>query len=165
MVDKNIEMVFAAGNCGQFCPDPRCGAYDVGPGKSVYGANAHPKVLTVGGITTHPIAIGSSSQGEGPVALAAEKPDLVAPSMFSEGSDRHTRNGGTSAACAMAAGVLAALRQRWGPKDVTPEVMNQCLRETAWRPGPPGWDGRLGYGVINAEAALNRLTQRSNVVA
>lgn len=163
MVDRNIEMVFAAGNCGQFCPDPRCGAYDVGPGKSVYGANAHPQVLTVGAITTHPIAIGSSSQGEGPVALAGEKPDLVAPSLFSEDSDRHTRNGGTSAACAVAAGVLAALRQRWGPKDVPLDVMKQCLRETAWRPGPPAWDRRLGRGVINAEAALNLLAQRSRL--
>lgn len=161
MIDKNIEMVFAAGNCGQFCPDPRCGAYDVGPGKSVYGANAHPHVLTVGAITTHSIGIGSSSQGEGPVALAAEKPDLVAPSLFSEDSDRHTRNGGTSAACAMAAGVLAALRQRWGLNEIPPEVMKQCLRETAWRPGPPGWDRRVGCGVINAEAALSHLAQRS----
>jgi hypothetical protein len=157
MVDRNIEMVFAAGNCGQFCPDPRCGAYDVGPGRSVHGANAHPRVLTVGAITTHSIAVGSSSQGEGPVALAGKKPDLVAPSMFSEDSDRHTRNGGTSAACAVAAGVLAALRQRWGPKDVPPDVMKQCLRETAWRPSPPAWDRRLGCGVINAEAALDHL--------
>jgi subtilisin family serine protease len=160
MADKNIEMVFAAGNCGQFCPDSRCGAYDVGPGKSVHGANAHPKVLTVGAITTHSIAIGSSSQGEGPVALAAEKPDLVAPSMFSENSDRHTRNGGTSAACAVAAGVLAALRQRWGPEEISPDVMKQCLRETARRPGTAKWDPRLGGGVINAEAALNHLAQR-----
>lgn len=171
MVNEKIDIVFAAGNCGQFCPDPRCGPYDVGPGRSIYGANAHPRVLTVGAITTHPIAIGSSSQGEGQRALAGEKPDfldlarekpdLVAPSMFSEDRDRHTRNGGTSAACAMAAGVLAALRQQWGPKEVSPEAMMQCLRDTARRPGRRRWDARLGWGVINAEAALRHLAQES----
>ena len=172
MADHNIEMVFAAGNCGQFCPDPRCGAYDVGPGESVYGANAHPAVLTVGAITAHSIGIGFSSQGADPDTLARvkphlgplarEKPDLAAPSMFSEQSDRHTRNGGTSAACAMVAGVLAALRERWGPKDVSLDAMKQCLRETARRHGQAGWDARLGFGVIDAEAALSQLAQRSN---
>jgi hypothetical protein len=35
--------------------------------------------------------------------------------------------------------------------------MKQCLQKTAWRPGASGWDRRLGWGVINAEAALNCL--------
>lgn len=155
--DRKVDVVFAAGNCGQFRPDSRCGKYDIGPGKSIFGANAHPRVLTVGAITTHPLWIGTASQGRGFENLATEKPDLVAPSMFSERADRHTRNGGTSAACAIAAGVVAALRQKWAPATVSPDDLKNILRKTAKRPGKPRWDERIGCGVINAAAAIAAL--------
>lgn len=158
-VDRNVDIVFAAGNCGQFRPDSRCGKYDIGPGKSIFGANAHPRVLTVGAITTHSLWLGTASQGQGFEGLATDKkPDLVAPSMFSERADRHTRNGGTSAACAIAAGVVAALRQRWAPANVSPDDLKNILRQTAKGPGKPQWDDRLGYGVINAAAAIAALS-------
>lgn len=158
-VERGIDVVFAAGNCGQFRPDRRCGKHDIGPGRSIFGANAHPKVLTVGAITTQGLWLGSASQGEGPNALAATKPDVVAPSMFSECADRHTRNGGTSAACAVAAGVVAALRQEWGQDAVSPELLIKCLRESARQRGSGSWNGRLGYGVINAAEAMMRLAE------
>ena len=80
--------------------------------------------------------------------------------MFSERNDRHTRNGGTSAACAMAAGVVAALREGWGTEVVPPSEMKQLLRETAWRPGKPRWDGRLGYGIVNSAGMISELGAR-----
>src|SRR5262249_131256 len=42
---QGFDFVFGAGNCGQFCPDRRCGATDRGPGKSIYGANSSAGVL------------------------------------------------------------------------------------------------------------------------
>src|SRR5262249_18375501 len=76
------EIVFAAGNCGQFCPDQRCGVRDRGPGESILGANSHPHVLTVGAVRADGMWLGYSS--EGPGRLAANKPDVCAPSEFSE---------------------------------------------------------------------------------
>lgn len=35
---QNIDVVFAAGNCGQFCPDNRCGGRDRGPSRKASGA-------------------------------------------------------------------------------------------------------------------------------
>ncbi len=159
LVDEGIDAVFAAGNSGQFCPDPRCGPYDKGPG-SIWGANALPNVLTVGAARADGIWAGFSSQGPGPRDLDHDcrAPDLVAPSMFTENQDRHTRNGGTSAASAMASGVLAALRQRWGPTTVTPEAMIDVLRDTATLAGqPPANRQRYGQGIINAHAACEYL--------
>ena len=34
---QNIDMVFAAGNCGEACPDDRCGPNDYGPGSQYLG--------------------------------------------------------------------------------------------------------------------------------
>ena len=158
LVDHDIDVVFAAGNCGQFCPDPRAGLYDRGPGKSIFGANAHSRVLSVAAARTDGLWIGSSSQGPGPEQLSLDKPDLAAPSMFSESTDRHTRNGGTSAASAMAAGVLAALRQQWPPGTVSPDAMRACLRDTARPAGlPPNTPQRYGAGILDAGAAMQKL--------
>ena len=162
LVDEDIDVVFAAGNCGQFCPDQRCGPYDKGPGNSIWGANALPNVLTVGAARVDGIWVGFSSQGPGPGDLDPDcrAPDVVAPSMFTENQDRHTRNGGTSAASAMAAGVLAALRQRWGPNTVSPEAMIDVLRDTATHTGHPPTNRqqqRYGQGIINVHAAREHL--------
>lgn len=157
---EGVDLVFAAGNCGQFCADRRCGRYDVGPGRSVHGASAHPGVLSVGAVRADGLWIGASSQGPGPAQLAERKPDLSAPSLFSESHDRATRNGGTSAACATAGGVVAALRQRWPAGQVAPEALRTALRRSARRAGPPAWDGRLGWGVLNVDGALEVLGRR-----
>ena len=42
---QDIDVVFAAGNCGQFCPDNRCGAKDREPANSIWGANLLKRVL------------------------------------------------------------------------------------------------------------------------
>ena len=112
-----FDMIFAAGNCGQFCPSRRCGADDVGPGHSIIGANSHPDVLTVGAVRADGMWLGYSSQGPG--ALSQDKPDLCAASQFREDDDAAAVNTGTSAACAMAAGVVAAFRSQY-PNKVLP---------------------------------------------
>jgi len=58
------DIVFAAGNCGQFCPNSRCD-WDAGPGNTILGANSHPKVLTVGAVRTDGLWLGYSSQRAG----------------------------------------------------------------------------------------------------
>ncbi len=84
---SHLDVVFAAGNCGEFCPSQRCGGLDRGPGHSIWGANAHPLVITAGAVLTDETWLGYSSQGPGPVALATQKPDFCAPSQFCETND------------------------------------------------------------------------------
>src|SRR5262249_41078738 len=75
-----IDVVFAAGNCGQFCPKSRCGPDDRGQGQSILGANSLKSVLTAGAVRADETWIGYSSQGPGQSNLELAKPDLCAPS-------------------------------------------------------------------------------------
>jgi hypothetical protein len=160
VADHHLDIVFAAGNCGQFCPSQNCGGLDRGPGHSIWGANAHPLVLTVGAVRSDETWTGYSSQGPGPELLAVEKPDLCAPSQFVETYDAALLSSGTSAACAMAGGVVAALRSNpaWGQSAVTPQVLKAALMTTSRKPdGSLGWDNRLGLGVLDARDAIAAL--------
>jgi subtilisin family serine protease len=155
LVGSGADVVFAAGNCGQTCPDPRCGAGDVGQGNSIHGASAHPDVVSIGAVTTRLNLLGYSSQGPGTLAL--EKPDVVAPSHFQH-SGVYAADSGTSAACPVAAGVVASLRASPAGRTVTPARMRDVLRQTANTLGQPtGWNADSGYGLIDAAAALASL--------
>ncbi len=159
--DHRLDIVFAAGNCGQFCPSQRCGGLDRGPGHSIWGANAHPLVITVGAVRSDETWVGYSSQGPGPKTLAEEKPDLCAPSQFCETNDAASLSSGSSASCAMAAGVVAALRGNpvWDQVTVTPQKLRQALIDSARKPSAPaGWDGRMGYGILDASATIDTLS-------
>ncbi len=157
VLEQNLDIIFAAGNCGQFCPSLRCGGRDRGPGHSIWGANAHPLVITVGAVRSDETWVGYSSQGPGPERLEHQKPDLCAPSQFCETYDAASLSSGSSAACAIAAGVVAALRGNpdWDQVSVTPEALKTALTASARKPnGPAGWDNRLGFGIVDAAATI-----------
>jgi subtilisin family serine protease len=156
-VSAGIDVVFAAGNCGQFCPDARCGVRDNGPGNSIFGVNSYDTVLTVGAVRADAMWLGYSSQGPGQPQLDRAKPDLCASSQFREVHDAFTVNTGTSASAALAAGVVAALRSNWDSSEVTPHRLKEILNETA-RPGDgAGARERYGNGVLDAAKAYDAL--------
>jgi hypothetical protein len=156
-----IDVVFAAGNCGQFCPDNRCGDQDRGPGHSIWGANSLESVLTVGAVRADDMWLGYSSQGPGQRLLGVDKPDFCAASQFCEDDDAFSSNTGTSAACGLAGGVVAALRSRWGTAVVTPGRLKTVLNQTSRKPMGVSWDRslkqRLGNGVLDARKAFEHL--------
>lgn len=180
-----LDVVFAAGNCGEPCPDGRCDPRHTGRGRSVLGANAHPDVLTVGAVRADGLPIGLSAEGPGRLAErdtrdrqmmasgsgydystgprhdeAREKPDLCAPSHFRDDDDATEVNTGTSAACAIAAGAIAALRSdeiRRGGAVLSPGQMRALLRESAESPQRGQWDSRLGHGVLYLPDALRMI--------
>ena len=154
LVAAGADVFFAAGNCGADCPDGRCGAGDTGPGASIHGANSHPDVLTVAAVTVTDRRLGYSSQGPG--ALYSRKPDLAGLSHF-KGSGIYPVDGGTSAASPVAAGVAAALRQARATDRLAPAQLKGLLQRTARDLGGDGWDYDLGYGVIDAAAAVKAL--------
>jgi Subtilase family len=151
------DIVFAAGNCGQFCPNARCHPDFTGPGASINGANALEEVLTVGAVRTDRLWLGYSGQGPGIAHMAQEKPDLCAPSQFANEDDAGP-NTGTSTACGLTAGAVALLRTKWRCSDKDPAVFRAILREQAAQPdGPVGWRDRTGYGILDLAAAASRL--------
>lgn len=148
-VNEGITVLFAAGNCGEACPSGRCGD-DNGPGKSIWGANGHPQVITVGAVNTSDEFVGYSSQG--PASLDSNKPDFLSVSHFTGYFDSDT---GTSAATPVAAGVTALLEE--ADRSMSPGEMKWTLRTTARDFGPGGWDRHSGGGVIRADEALDRV--------
>jgi subtilisin family serine protease len=163
ILQRNFDVIFAAGNCGEFCFSIRCGKLDRGPGHSIWGANALPEVITVGAVRTDEMWTGYSSQGPGPGTtsnkLAHDKPDLCAPSNFCETLDAHVWNSGTSAACALTAGVVAALRSKaaWNQVNRSPAQMLAALTTGARKTQGPYWNQRLGNGILDVGGAMGNL--------
>lgn len=146
------DILFAAGNCGRECPDSRC---EFGPKqRPIGGANSHPKVLCVAGIDHKRRLIGYSSAGPG--RLASEKPDIAAYTEF-KGSRVWPSDGGTSAACPVAAGVIAAIRTRYQAKQVSPKQLRVLACKTADDLGAQGYDYRHGWGAIDPTGLVEKL--------
>jgi len=165
-VTDHIDVVFAAGNCGLFCPKMNCGHNDRGPGRSIFGANSDVHVLTTGAVRTDGMWLGYSSQGPGQPRFApagqamSEKPDLCVPSQYRETEDAHLVNTGTSASCALAAAVIAALRGRhgWDSTRIPPDVLRAYLINSASQTHyPAGWNEKLGHGILNVKKAYHDL--------
>jgi subtilisin family serine protease len=149
VIDAGILVCFAAGNCGEVCPDGRC-AGDIGPGRSIRGANGLPRVISVGAANVLKAWIGYSSQG--PSTMDIEKPDVCGYSHF---IGRTACDSGTSSACPIVAGVLGLMRQ------VSPTLRQDqargILRNTAQHPDGKHWDGRYGRGIVDAYSAVRGL--------
>src|SRR6266550_2255375 len=97
--------------------------------------------------------------GDAPIGSAqnySRKPDLAGLSHF-KGSGIYPVDGGTSAASPVAAGVAAALRQARPADRLAPAQLKGLLQRTARDLGGDGWDYDLGYGVIDAAAAVKAL--------
>jgi hypothetical protein len=154
---QRIDVIFGAGNCGEFTISGRCGPNDRGEGRSIWGANAHPEVLTVGAVSANAEWLGYSSQGPAPWG-GAQKPDICAPSHFSEDHDPSVVNSGTSAATGLAAGIIAAVRgnPEWSPDKLSPAALKAKINAAAR--GPNGtWNSRMGNGMLDARTILNEL--------
>lgn len=149
------DILFAAGNCGRDCPDRRC---DFGTQPPICGANSHPRVISVAGVDTTKARVGYSSQGPGRLALF--KPDIAAYTHFTGSgvSGVSGVDGGTSAACPVAAGVIAAVRSKYPSTSLSPARLRSLLFKTAEDRGPVGFDFDYGWGIIDPAALLATLT-------
>ncbi|GGO23113.1 hypothetical protein GCM10010116_46650 [Microbispora rosea subsp. aerata] len=157
LAEAGADILFAAGNCGRQCPDGRC-AY---PDRPIVGANSHPRVLSIGGVDTTGTRVGYSSQGPG--RLAGRKPDLCAYTHFAGsgalGDDEP--DSGTSAACPVAAGLVAAVRSRWPSTVLSTAQLRTLLRRTADDRSAVGYDYDYGYGVVDAAGVIAALRRRA----
>ncbi len=147
-------VTFAAGNCGSACPDGRCKT-DTGPGHSIWGANGHPWVITVGAATLGGQWIGYSS--EGPSPMTPLKPNVCGISHFEGYIKRHLNvnysDAGTSAACPIVSGGIAVMKQ--AAPGIGQFQSMLALQETANNPRSTGHDTRYGFGVVDLWDATN----------
>ncbi len=139
------DILFAAGNCGVECPDGRCRL----PSDPICGANSHPSVLSIAGIDTNDDRVGYSSQGPG--RLSPEKPDVCSYTHFlgSEAFGEGEPDSGTSAACPVAAGVVAAVRGNHSPSRLSPMQVRALVKRTAVDLGGLGFDHDYGWGALS----------------
>jgi subtilisin family serine protease len=149
------DILFAAGNCGTECPDPRCREVtDAG----IFGANSSPVVTCVAGVVTSKERIGYSTKGPG--RIEKRKPDIASFTHFA-GSGVYAADGGTSAATPVAAGVVAAIRRLYPASVLPPAQLRELLRNTAEQQGSGDFNYEYGYGVINVQGLLDALEEWS----
>lgn len=143
------DVLFAAGNCGKDCPDGRCA---FGTAAAIVGANSHPRVLSVAGVDVTRSRVGYSSQGPG--TLSAQKPDISAYTHFTGSGALGNTDGGTSAACPVAAGVVAAVRTKYAASVISPAQLRSLIFKTAIDIGLTGFDHNHGWGLIDSMALV-----------
>jgi subtilisin family serine protease len=146
------DILFAAGNCGRDCPDGRC---NFGGTLPICGANSHPSVISVAGVDINKARVGYSSQGPG--RLDRNKPNIAAYTHF-QGSGVYPADSGTSAACPVAAGVVAAVRSKHSATALSPHKLRSLLYKSADDEGRRGFDWDYGWGVIDPGHLLKSLT-------
>jgi hypothetical protein len=90
-----------------------------------------------------------------------QKPDLTAYAHFlgSQVFGEREPDGGTSTACAIIAGCVAALRSHpnISPQLQPPAALFGVLRLTARQVSMAGWNQDYGYGIVDPVAAARQL--------
>lgn len=152
LVAAGVDVVFCAGNCGDPHPSSACSSGDCGPGRSILGANSHPDVITVGGVTVNGDRCGYSAQGPG--KLSSAKPDIVAPTHFVGSGACGPVDSGTSTATPLVAGVVACLRTR---ARHTPDQLKTALLNSARDLSVAGFDHDTGHGLVRTKATASAL--------
>jgi subtilisin family serine protease len=150
------DIIFAGANCGRECPNAVCLQNTVG---TIMGANSYEEVLTLAGCDVNDQRVGYSSQGPSIPNMFQRKPDITAYTHFlgSKTFARYLPDTGTSTACAVASGCVAALRTQLSPSTTTAAQLFDALRRTAQDAGASGYDYDYGDGIIRPVAAAQRL--------
>ncbi|MDM7990560.1 S8 family serine peptidase [Arthrobacter sp. zg-Y877] len=110
-----------------------------------------PGVLTVAGLNRQGEASWDSSSEGISIGVAAPSEKLVGG--LPEGTSRYAGWEGTSGAAPLVSGVAALIRSAH-PEMSAAEVVNRIVR-TARDAGAPGVDTIYGYGILDANAAVN----------
>jgi subtilisin family serine protease len=141
--DHNVVVVASAGNSG----DP-AGAEGTGHAPYSYPAN-YPGVLTVAAVNSAGQVASFSSEN---LSVQVAAPGYQVPAQGRDGL--YWLVSGTSPACALTAGVVALIKSAY-PGLSDSQVISAITSSTTRSTRPPGgWDEQIGFGVVNAAAAL-----------
>ena len=148
------DIVFSAGNTSA--------AERENAPRPISGANSHPAVLTVGAVDVECQRLAISRPGPG--VFSSEKPDVASFAGFAGSAimGGSVPDDGTSAACALAAGVIAAIRSGFpydpSRPETSPAALRAIIKKQARHFGSQGFDHDCGWGVIDAAAIAEALT-------
>ncbi len=122
-------------------------------------------VISVGAVTVQGTRASFSSVGPTTATPPRIKPDVMATGVnvyVANGSvtTAYQSDQGTSVACPLAAGVAALILH--AQPSATPWQVGEAMRNTASRSSTP--DNQMGWGILNAVAAVNYLTLPNQVV-
>jgi len=150
-VDHGVVVVASSGNSGDT-------ASALSTGQAPYSFPAdYPGVLGVGAVTQTGSAASFSSNN---LSVEIAAPGVKVPAQGRDG--QYWLVSGTSPACALAAGVAALIKSRY--PHLAPALVDQAITSTAQNPPPKGYDGRVGFGTVDAAAALTAAATLSHDV-
>jgi subtilisin family serine protease len=146
--DHKVVVVASAGNSGT-----TAGAEGDGHAPYSFPAN-YPGVLAVGAVNgAGQVAEFSSENFSVQVAAPGDR----IPAQGRDGGYWYVS--GTSPACALTAGVVALIKSRY-PRLTDSQVISAIVDSTSPGSRPPGgYDQQIGFGVVDAAAALTRAGQ------
>jgi hypothetical protein len=140
-LDHGVVVVASSGNSGDTADARRAG-------QAPYSFPAdYPGVLGVAAVTQGGTAAGFSSDN---LSVEVAAPGVQVPAQGRDG--QYWLVSGTSPACALTAGVAALIKSRY--PHLSPALVDQAITSTAQNPPPGGYDDRVGFGTVDAAAAL-----------
>jgi Subtilase family len=140
-LDHGVVVVASSGNSGDT-------ASALSTGQAPYSFPAdYPGVLGVGAVTQTGSAASFSSNN---LSVEIAAPGVKVPAQGRDG--QYWLVSGTSPACALTAGVAALIKSRY--PHLSPALVDQAITSTAQNPPPQGYDDRVGFGTVDADAAL-----------
>ena len=151
-LDHGVVVVASSGNSGDT-------ASALSTGQAPYSFPAdYPGVLGVGAVTQTETAASFSSNN---LSVEIAAPGVKVPAQGRDG--QYWLVSGTSPACALTAGVAALIKSRY--PHLSPALVDQAITSTAQSPPPQGYDDRVGFGTVDAAAALTEAATLSRDVS
>ena len=140
-LDHRVIVVASSGNSGASPAARRVG-------QAPYSFPAdYPGVLGVGAVGPGGRAASFSSDN---LSVEVAAPGVKVPAQGRDG--QYWLVSGTSPACAIVSGVAALVRARY--PHLPPALVDQAITGTAQHAPPGGYDDRVGFGTVDAAAAL-----------
>jgi subtilisin family serine protease len=141
--EHDVIVVASAGNSGE-----QAGIGDTGHSPYSFPAD-YPGVLAVGAVNQQGEPANFSSHN---LSVQVAAPGFEVPAQGRDG--QYWLVSGTSPACALTAGVAALIKARY-PRLTDPEVISAITTSTTASSRPAGgYNDRVGFGEVNAAAAL-----------
>jgi type VII secretion-associated serine protease mycosin len=114
----------------------------------------YPGVISVAAVDSSGSVAGFSSDN---LSVQVAAPGVSIPAQGRDG--QYWLVSGTSPACALVAGVAALIKSRY--PDLAPNLVASALTSTTAGRPPGGYDSQLGFGIVDAAAALAQAGQLS----
>jgi subtilisin family serine protease len=137
-----VVVVASAGNSG---------SYRDGQAPESFPAD-YPGVISVGAVSASGVVAGFSSDN---LSVQVAAPGVNVPAQGRDGQYWYVS--GTSPACALVAGVAALIKAKY--PDLAPDLVAKALTSTTTDQPSGGYDSQVGFGVVDAAAALAKAGQ------